>query len=157
MTRKKTANPRAAARRAAPHRKGAVRTASAPARAASPAAQGAGVSRRQWEPIRKKLMVMREELSHAVRQKAEIDLGAKEVGDEADQATNSLEKEMAFELNDNERQMLDQIEGALRKMEKGSFGLCESCQKPIAKLRIQAVPFARYCIVCQSSAESAIV
>ena len=61
---------------------------------------------------------------------------------------------MLFELNDNERMMLDQIEGALRKMEKNVYGLCESCQKPIAKARLEAVPFARYCISCQSTSET---
>ena len=117
-----------------------------------------GISKRDLPPIRKKLIEMRDQLLKTVRDKQErdIDVGV-EVGDEADQATSSQEKEMLFELSDNERVMLDQIEGSLRKMEKGAYGLCESCQKPIAKARIQAVPFARYCIQCQSSAESAAV
>lgn len=117
-----------------------------------------GISKRDLPPIRKKLLEMRDQLLKTVKDKQErdIDIGV-DVGDEADQATSSQEKEMLFELSDNERVMLDQIEGSLRKMEKGSYGLCESCQKPIAKARIQAVPFARYCIQCQSSAESAAV
>ncbi|MBI4423230.1 MAG: TraR/DksA family transcriptional regulator [Elusimicrobia bacterium] len=117
-----------------------------------------GISKRDLPPIRKKLLEMRDLLLKTVKDKQErdIDVGT-DVGDEADQATSSQEKEMLFELSDNERVMLDQIEGSLRKMEKGAYGLCESCQKPIAKARIQAVPFARYCIQCQSSAESAAV
>lgn len=116
------------------------------------------ISKRELQPIRKKLLEMREQLLKTVKDKQErdIDVGT-EVGDEADQATISQEKEMLFELSDNERVMLDQIDGSLRKMEKGAYGLCESCQKPIAKARIQAVPFARYCIQCQSMAESAAV
>ena len=112
------------------------------------------ISARQWAPIRKRLLRMRDDLLKTVREKQTMDVGNVDVGDEADQATSSLEKEMLFELNDNERTMLDQIEGALRKMEKNFFGLCESCQKPIAKARLQAVPFARYCINCQSSSET---
>ncbi len=116
------------------------------------------VSKRDLPPIRRRLTQMRDQLLHTVRQKQQLDLETgMEVGDEADQATSSQEKEMLFELNDNERVMLDQIEGALRKMEKGAYGRCESCQKPIAKARLQAVPFARYCIACQSTAESAVV
>ena len=115
------------------------------------------ISAREWGPIRKKLMQMRDDLLKAVRNKQEMDVGGMDVGDEADQATSSLEKEMLFELNDNERTMLDQIEGALRKMEKNVYGLCESCQKPIAKPRLEAVPFARYCIACQSSSESSVL
>lgn len=112
------------------------------------------ISSREWGPTRKKLLVMRDDLLKAVRQKQDMDVGSVDVGDEADQASSSLEKEMLFELNDNERTMLDQIEGALRKMEKNAYGLCESCQKPIAKARLDAVPFARYCIDCQSSSET---
>ncbi|MBI3550465.1 MAG: TraR/DksA family transcriptional regulator [Elusimicrobia bacterium] len=115
------------------------------------------MSRKEWGPIKKKLLEMREDLLRTVQKKQEMDVTPQEVGDEADQATSSLEKEMLFELSDNERTMLDQIEGALRKMEKGSYSLCESCQKPITKLRIKAIPFARYCISCQGSAESAVV
>lgn len=137
--------------------KKATKTVSKPSpkpRAAKPVPR---ISSREWGPIRKKLMQMREDLLRTVRQKQEMDVGGMDVGDEADQATSSLEKEMLFELNDNERTMLDQIEGALRKMEKNVYGLCESCQKPIPKLRLEAVPFARYCIACQSSSESSVL
>lgn len=125
---------------------------------AKPAARVEGISKRDLAPLRKKLLEERDKLLKAVRDKQERDIEVgQDVGDEADQATSSQEKEMLFELSDNERVMLDQIEGSLRKMEKGAYGLCESCQKPIAKARIQAVPYARYCIQCQGTAESAAV
>ena len=98
-------------------------------RAKAPAAHAAAeISKREWDPIRQELLRMREELTRSDRQKKEIDVGTRDVGDEADEATNSLEKEMLFELSDNERGMLDQIEGALRKMEKGVLfiGPCRS-------------------------------
>ena len=128
------------------------------AASSKPTAKAEPISKRDLGPIKKKLIEMRDRLHATVKQKQELDLDtSNEVGDEADQATSSQEKEMLFELNDNERAMLDQIEGSLRKMEKGAYGLCESCQKPIAKLRLEAVPFARYCIACQSSAENAVL
>ena len=138
-------------------KKTAKKAAAGPAKA-KPAPKVEGISKRDMAPLRKKLTEMRDMLLKAVhdKQNRDIDTG-QDVGDEADQATNSQEKEMLFELSDNERVMLDQIEGSLRKMEKNAYGLCESCQKPIAKARIQAVPFARYCIQCQSTAESAAV
>ncbi|MBI5200173.1 MAG: TraR/DksA family transcriptional regulator [Elusimicrobia bacterium] len=138
-------------------KKSAAPTALAP-KPSKPEPKVEGISKRDLPPIRKKLLEMREQLLKAVndKQQRDIEVG-QDVGDEADQATSSQEKEMLFELSDNERVMLDQIEGSLRKMEKGAYGLCESCQKPIAKARIQAVPFARYCIQCQSSQERAPV
>ena len=76
-----------------------------------------------------------------------------DVGDEADVASQTFERELLFEMEDSERVILDDIEAALRKMEKGEFSLCESCRKGISAQRIKAMPWARYCISCQSRAE----
>jgi len=120
------------------------------------AAPGAAISKADVAAIRKFLVGKRNELLDIMRKNQDMEPITSEVGDEADQAGQSLEKEMIFEVSDNERNALDQIEGALRKIEKGTFGLCESCQKPITKERLKAMPFARYCIGCQSSSERAV-
>lgn len=117
-------------------------------------ARGAAVPGLKLAPIRKQLLAMRDDLSRTVRKQQLSETGV-DNGDSVDQASQSIEKELLFELSDNERVTLDQIEAALRKMDKGAYGLCESCQKPISKARLQALPFARYCISCQSSVESA--
>jgi DnaK suppressor protein len=104
--------------------------------------------------IRKQLVAMRDDLMRTVR-KQEIQDSAGDIGDSVDEASRSIEKELLFELSDNERVNLDQIEAALRKIDKGTYGQCESCQKAISKARLNALPFARYCIECQSSSESA--
>ena len=59
-----------------------------------------------------------------------------------------------FELSDNERQSLDAIEAALRKINSGSYGVCESCRQKIAAPRLKAIPQARYCINCQARFDS---
>lgn len=102
----------------------------------------------------KRLLQMRDDLMKLVHNKSTQELGEQEVGDEADAATQSAERELLFELSDNERQSLDAIEAALRKIEQGRFGLCESCQKKIAKPRLRAMPQARYCINCQARFET---
>jgi DnaK suppressor protein len=104
--------------------------------------------------IRKMLLVMREDLTRTVRKQQVADAALQDIGDAADQASQSVEKELLFELSDNERMQLDQVEAALRKIDKGTYGVCESCRKPIGKARLEALPFARYCISCQSSSES---
>jgi DnaK suppressor protein len=97
----------------------------------------------------------RDDLLAVVQRKKEQELqtSEEELGDEADIATRSVEREMLFELTDSEKQTLDMVEASLRKMEKGVFGLCESCQKPIGRQRIDVMPWARYCIRCQSLQE----
>lgn len=97
----------------------------------------------------RRLTEMREDLMDSVHQKQEDERTDQEVGDEADVATQSAERELLFELSDNERQMLDAIEAALRKINTGRYGICESCGKKIPRERLKVMPQARYCVNCQ--------
>ncbi|MBI5625475.1 MAG: TraR/DksA family transcriptional regulator [Elusimicrobia bacterium] len=124
-------------------KKAQAKSSSAPAKAVFSASQ--------LVQIRKKLVEMREDLVSTVQKQAVGEV--EETGDAADQASQSLEREILFNLSDNERAALGQVEAALRKIEKGSYGVCESCRKPIARARLDALPFARYCIGCQSTSE----
>ncbi len=99
------------------------------------------------------LSEMKKDIAKNVEDKKNLDLLEPEVGDSIDQATQSLDKEILFELSDNERKILRDIEAALRKLEKGAYGLCEHCKNIIDKKRIKALPSARYCMTCQSGAE----
>ena len=99
------------------------------------------------------LSEMKTDIAKNVEDKKNLDLLEPEVGDSIDQATQSLDKEILFELSDNERKILRDIEAALRKMEKGTYGLCEHCKNVIEKKRIKALPSARYCMICQSGSE----
>lgn len=103
--------------------------------------------------IEKHLLEMREEVQNRIKTKKEHEMPETEVGDEADVASQSLDKEVLFELNGNAQALLDQIESALRRISKGIYGTCEYCRCQIPKKRILALPFARYCIRCQTSNE----
>ena len=103
--------------------------------------------------IKKVLTEKRDDLLAVVKSKKEHDLNDVEIGDEVDSASQNVEKEMLFELNDNEKVILDAIESALRIIEKGSYGKCESCRKEITEKRLNAIPWVRYCIQCQSDSE----
>jgi len=103
--------------------------------------------------FKKTLEDKRSDLMDVVKTKKERDLIDNEIGDEIDSASQNVEKEMLFELNDNEKLALDAIESALRRIEKGTFGLCESCRQKITEKRLNAIPWVRYCITCQSSSE----
>ena len=103
--------------------------------------------------MKKLLLEKREDLLRLVENASKKDIDENNIGDEADVASGSVEKELLFELNDNERSILVSIEAALRKIENNTFGLCENCRKKIKKERIKALPFARCCITCQSKVE----
>ena len=105
---------------------------------------------------KKQLLEMQEGLSRTVLARPMREAGREEPGDEADQASQSLEKEILFELSGNERLMLDQIEAALKRIKQGTYGLCERCRNPIPKARLDAIPYTRYCLACQSSSERVV-
>jgi DnaK suppressor protein len=71
------------------------------------------------------------------------------IKDLGDQATTAYTREFLFELGNGDRRLLKEVLIALRKLDEGGFGDCERCSEPIADKRLDALPFARYCIGCQ--------
>jgi RNA polymerase-binding protein DksA len=72
----------------------------------------------------------------------------------ADQATETFEQEKAIDLAEQQSQELRQVEDALERLTRGQYGICENCEKPIGRERLEALPSARLCFQCQSRAEA---
>ncbi|ADJ25439.1 transcriptional regulator, TraR/DksA family [Dehalogenimonas lykanthroporepellens BL-DC-9] len=71
-------------------------------------------------------------------------------GKREEEATETADLENRLAL---EKRVLDQIadvETAIAKLEKGTYGKCEKCGQPIAPARLEALPYARLCIACKS-------
>ncbi len=66
----------------------------------------------------------------------------------ADQGTENYQREMASRLKSIESKTLREIETALRRINKGTYGICERCGRPIPKARLLVVPHARFCMKC---------
>lgn len=62
----------------------------------------------------------------------------------ADAGTDTFDRDFALSLVSNEQEALSEIEAAIKRVHDGTYGICESTQKPIAKERLLAVPFTRY-------------
>lgn len=71
----------------------------------------------------------------------------------ADMATDNYDREFSLSLADNEQKLLHRINAALERIEGGTYGQCEVCEKKIAKARLKAVPFAELCVPCQEKQE----
>ena len=71
----------------------------------------------------------------------------------ADAGTDNFDREFALSLVSSEQEGLYEIGEALKRLEGGTFGACEMCEKPIVIERLEAVPFARLCVQCQSQME----
>jgi len=73
--------------------------------------------------------------------------------DQADAGSKTFEREHEMSLANNARDMLDQVDHALARIVDGSYGVCESCGKPIGKFRLQAFPRATLCRSCKEAEE----
>lgn len=71
----------------------------------------------------------------------------------ADVATDTYDREFSLGLVSNDREAIYELDDALKKIEEGTFGICESCKSPILKTRLKAVPYARLCLKCQEKKE----
>lgn len=103
------------------------------------------------EATRRQLDTKRQELLEGVSRAREMGAVEGEAGvpDIADRATNAFQREFSFSVSENEGRMLKLIEEAIKRLENGTYGHCTHCDEPIEQPRLQAIPWARYCISCQ--------
>src|SRR6478672_3867982 len=70
-------------------------------------------------------------------------------GDMADQASGNNEVHIQLKLKQTDAKILQAIEEALWRIEKGTYGICRDCGEPIAEARLNAIPWTRLCISCK--------
>lgn len=85
------------------------------------------------------------EALHKSRQDASGDLSCMPIH-MADIGSDNYEQEFSLGLMDAERKVVEEILMALRRIEEGSYGMCEGTGEPIPKARLEAYPWARYCV-----------
>jgi DnaK suppressor protein len=66
----------------------------------------------------------------------------------ADPASDEYAEEVNLGLLENEEQLLSEVNDALDRIKRGTFGRCENCGREISRARLEALPYARYCIRC---------
>ena len=71
-----------------------------------------------------------------------------------DENIDIFDRELALDVAGNEQDLLFEIDDALRRIDEGTYGLCEATGKPIKKERLKAIPYARYCLEAQAEMEA---
>ncbi len=107
------------------------------------------------ERLKQKLLQKRRMLINEVREKHanNLESGSDGIQDIADQATMAYTKEFLLSIGDAERRLLKQVDAALEKIRLKKYGQCERCGETIGQKRLEALPFARFCIACQEEEE----
>lgn len=75
-------------------------------------------------------------------------------GDSLDQAAADVDKAFLHQMKNRDRDILWQIDEALKRIDDGVFGTCERCDESISEARIKAFPFTTLCIDCKAELES---
>jgi DnaK suppressor protein len=73
--------------------------------------------------------------------------------DTYDLASEERTREINLILSDRDREKLQAIEEALERIRTGTYGICDMCEEEIAPERLEALPFTRLCVSCQSDLE----
>ena len=113
------------------------------------------MNKKERERYKKKLLKKKDEIvdkiSETYNESKEVESGIAQ--DVVDKAESSYTKEFLLSLSNAEREQLRLIDEALKRIDKKEFCSCQSCGKNIAKKRLDAVPWAPYCIDCQEKEE----
>jgi DnaK suppressor protein len=113
----------------------------------------------QYEELRERLVQQRQEILDMYKQ--DVRAGQESADDPTedivDRANNAYNRELMFSLSDGERVLLLQIEEALKRMDDKTYGRCVNCAQRISMQRLQAIPWARFCIDCQEMAEKGML
>ncbi|MFL6584521.1 MAG: TraR/DksA family transcriptional regulator [Chthoniobacterales bacterium] len=72
---------------------------------------------------------------------------------QADAGSDAYDRDFALSLLSQEQDALYEIDQALKRIELGTYGVCEMCSKPISRARLEAIPFTRFTVDCQSQLE----
>jgi DnaK suppressor protein len=80
-------------------------------------------------------------------------LDANDLPDEMDLASSEYIQSFEFRLRGREKSLLSKLDLALKKIDDGTFGICEVCDEPIGKKRLEARPETSLCIKCKEDQE----
>lgn len=114
------------------------------------------MEKKKLEQFKKKLEQRQQELRRTVSRNVQDGRAADSediAQDIADKAANSYTKEFLFSQSSNDRALLARVEEALVRIREGGFGECINCGNEVNPKRLEAVPWARYCIKCQEKIE----
>jgi len=110
---------------------------------------------------KQRLMALRDTILDSMAGVAKDTLRARPEGSEAsafgmhqaDAGSDAYDKDFALSLLSQEQDALYEIEEALKRIDNGTYGVCEMSGKPIPHPRLEALPFARFTVQCQSDLE----
>ncbi len=109
------------------------------------------MTKTELNKYRNMLEAKQAELEHFMRNREGITI--EKSPDALDEVQHAAERELAIRNLDRESNLLRNVRAALRRIEDDSYGVCLHCEEDISPKRLNAVPWAPYCISCQEQAD----
>lgn len=118
-----------------------------------------GMTKTQSKGYQKLLFIKKQGLTEAYNKNMIYGRTTEDEGtqDLADKASNAYTKEFLYSLSNTDREVLQKVDDALIRITRGSFGICVECGDSLNKKRLEAVPWASYCLSCQEKVERGLL
>jgi DnaK suppressor protein len=107
---------------------------------------------KELEKYRALLEARQAELLDVLRRRDGITI--EKAADALDEVRLAADRELMIHTLDRDSLQLREIRAALARIEEGMYGICLSCEQPIPKKRLDAVPWAAYCVRCQEAIDT---
>ncbi len=134
------------------HKNGTAVTRNVSKRVSSGTAAGK-LSASEKKALRKMLLDLRERLARQINALKDDSLTREPVDNTVEDGTDAFDRQLSLNLVSSGRDVILDIDEALRKLEENTYGLCEMCNAVIDKARLKALPFVKLCRDCQAENE----
>lgn len=106
--------------------------------------------------IKEKLIAERENLLNKLKEN-DLSIDDSETPDPVDLAVRNYSKNVMLAVSENDSRQIILINEALERIEDDEYGFCQNCEKEINPKRLDAIPWARYCLNCQELVEQGLI
>jgi DnaK suppressor protein len=108
------------------------------------------------EKLKKKLVAERDSLNAKLLE-TDLQMDDAETPDPVDLAVRNYSKNVAITVTENDSRQLQMVNEALARIDNKEYGLCLNCEEKITQKRLEAIPWARYCLKCQELVEQGMI
>ncbi|MCC7307613.1 MAG: TraR/DksA family transcriptional regulator [Acidobacteria bacterium] len=112
--------------------------------------------KRALKEVKQRLLEERAQLIEKLKDN-DLSVDDSETPDPVDLAVRNYSKNVMLAVSENESRQLALIDEALLRVEDDEYGLCQNCEKEITPKRLEAIPWARYCLNCQELVERGLL
>lgn len=111
------------------------------------------IGKKTLSEFKEMLIAMRQRLTGQIATLKDDSLQREDSVNSEEDGTDAFERQFALNIASSENEVVLDIDEALRRIDLGTYGMCEQCRAPVEIQRLKAMPFAKMCIKCKAENE----